>query len=153
SLLQFGLGKDAFVFDNQITDYTLHGDLEYITSAKNVLKTGFQLSEYNFLLKITVGNNPPNANIDQKPYYLAGYVSDEWKPTERLALTPGIRIDDITSRGDIGIDPRISIRYIVDPDLTLKASWGIYHQYLDLASNPLFTAFDLWMPVDSTQAP
>jgi outer membrane cobalamin receptor len=153
SLLKFGLGKDAFTFDNQIHDYTFHGDLEYISSASNTIKTGLQLSSYNFLLKINVGDNPPNANIDQKPYYLAAYVSDEWKPNEQLAITPGLRVDDITTSGEIGVDPRMSIRYIVNPDLTLKASWGIYHQYLDLASNPLFSAFDLWMPVDSTQAP
>jgi hypothetical protein len=40
----------------------------------------------------------------------------------------------------------------VNEDVTLKASWGIYHQYLKLASNPLFTAFDIWLPVDSTQS-
>ncbi len=154
SLLKFGLGDDAFTFDNQIFDYTLHGDLEDITSGNNVLKAGFQLSQYNFLLKISVGDNPPNANIDQKPIYYAGYVSDEWKPTEAFAITPGLRIDGITTRkNDLGIDPRISLRYILNPDVTLKASYGIYHQYLDLASNPLFSAFDLWMPVDSTQAP
>ncbi|MBS1904659.1 MAG: TonB-dependent receptor [Bacteroidetes bacterium] len=153
SLLKFGLGASSFSFDNQIYDYSLHGDLEYISSASNVLKTGIQLSKYNFLLKISAGDNPPNANIDQRPWYYAGYVSDEWKATDRLALTPGLRVDGISTRNDVGIDPRISARYIVNPDLTIKGSYGIYHQYLDLASNPLFSAFDLWMPVDSTQAP
>lgn len=153
SLLTFGLGESSFSFDNQIHDYSFHGDLDYITSGSNVFKTGVQFSKYNFLLKITAGNNPPNANIDQSPYYYGAYVSDEWKPTEQLAITPGLRIDGITTRSDVGIDPRISARYIVSPDLTIKGSYGIYHQYLDLASNPLFSAFDLWMPVDSTQPP
>jgi hypothetical protein len=153
SLLTFGLGDASFTFDNQIYDYSLHGDLDYITSGSNVLKTGIQLSKYNFLLKISAGNNPANANIDQKPWYFGAYVSDEWKPTDQLAVTPGLRVDGITSRSDLGIDPRVSVRYIVNSDFTVKGSYGIYHQYLDLASNPLFSAFDLWMPVDSTQAP
>lgn len=153
SLLKFGLGNEAFSFDNQIFDYSLHGDLEYFTSENNLLRTGFQLSDYQFLLYINVGNNPPNANINDKPFYYAGYVSDEWKPTDKLALTPGLRIDEISSSGQVGVDPRINVRYIINPDLTVKASYGIYHQYLDLASNPLFSAFDLWLPVDSTQKP
>ena len=153
SLLKFGLGDEAFTFDNQIYDYSLHGDLEDITSSNNTLKAGFQLSQYQFGLNIKVGNNPPNADITQKPIYYAGYVSDEWKPTDQLAINPGLRIDGISTRSDVGIDPRLSVRYIINPEFTVKASYGIYHQYLDLASNPLFTAFDLWLPVDSTQAP
>jgi hypothetical protein len=152
SLLNFGLGSNSFNFNNQIYDYTMHGDLEYFLGSTNELKTGFQLSQYHFRLLITQGNNPPNSNIDLTPLYYAGYISDEWKPDERWAITPGLRIDGITSRPEIGIDPRITVRYIVNPDITLKASYGIYHQYLKLSSNPLFTASDIWLPVDSTQA-
>lgn len=151
SLLQFGLGDNSFVFDNQIYDYSLKGDLEYFSGDNNLIKTGFQVSKYDFGLKITQAENPPNANISVDPYYFAGYISDEWKPDERWAVTGGLRIDGITSNGDIGIDPRLTARYILNEDVTLKASWGIYHQYLKLASNPLFTAFDIWLPVDSTQ--
>lgn len=153
SLLMFGLGSNSFSFDNQIFDYSLHGDLEYFLGSAHEIKTGFQLSQYHFILKITQGINPPYANLDLTPLYYAGYISDEWKPTEKIAVTAGLRIDAISSRSDIGIDPRITIRYILTPDITLKASYGIYHQYLKLASNPLFSAFDLWLPVDRTQGP
>ncbi|MFI5263417.1 MAG: TonB-dependent receptor domain-containing protein [Candidatus Kapaibacterium sp.] len=152
SLLVFGLGTNSFSFDNQIFDYSVHGDLEYFLGSTHEIKTGFQLSQYHFILKIAQGINPPYANIDLTPIYYAGYISDEWKPTEKFAITTGLRLDGITSRSDLGIDPRITVRYIVNPDLTLKASYGIYHQYLKLASNPLFSAFDLWLPVDATQA-
>lgn len=152
SLLQFGLGENSFTFDNQIFDYTLKGDLEYYSGENNLIKTGFQLSKYDFRLKISAADNPPNADIKVDPFYIAGYISDEWKPDERWAVTAGLRLDGITSNGDIGIDPRLSARYILNEDVTLKASWGIYHQYLKLASNPLFTAFDIWLPVDSTQS-
>lgn len=152
SLSEFGLGDNSFTFDNDIRDYSLHGDIEWFSGGNNLLKTGFQLSQYEFKLNIKAGNNPPNADIDLKPIYWAAYVSDEWKPNEEIAVTAGLRVDGITSNGDIGIDPRISARYILNENVTLKASYGIYHQYLKLATNPLFTAFDLWMPVDSTQA-
>jgi outer membrane cobalamin receptor len=151
SLLQFGLGDNSFKFDNQIYDLTFKGDAEYFASQKDIIKTGFQVSKYDFILNIKQANNPPNADIDVRPYYYAGYISNEWKPDERWALTTGLRVDGITSNGDVGIDPRVTARYILNEDVTLKASWGIYHQYLKLAANPLFSAFDLWLPVDSTQ--
>src|SRR4029077_15026198 len=116
------------------------GDLEYFLGSEHEIKTGFQLSQYHFILKIQQGTNPPNADIDLTPLYYAGYISDQWKPTEQLAITTGLRIDAISSRKDIGIDPRITVRYILNPDITLKASYGIYHQYLKLAANPLFSA-------------
>ena len=151
SLLNFGLGDNSFNFDNQIYDYTFHGDLEYFSGSTNEIKTGFHISQYHFRLIISQGNNPPNSNIDLTPLYYAGYISDEWKPDDRWAITPGLRIDGISSRPELGIDPRITVRYILNPDVTLKASYGIYHQYLKLASNPLFTASDIWLPVDGTQ--
>ncbi|MEP7235463.1 MAG: TonB-dependent receptor [Ignavibacteriota bacterium] len=151
SLLTFGLGTNSFSFDNQIFDYSLHGDLEYFLGEQHEIKTGFQLSKYKFILNIAQGINPPYADINLTPLYFAGYVSDEWKPTDKLAVTTGLRIDGISSRSDLGIDPRITVRYIYNSDVTFKASYGIYHQYLKLASNPLFSAFDLWLPVDSTQ--
>ncbi len=152
STLNFGLGENSFNFDNQIYDYTFHGDLEYFVGSTQEIKTGIQLSQYHFRLKISQGNNPPNSDINLTPLYAAAYISDEWKPDERWAITPGLRIDGISSRKELGIDPRIAVRYILSPDITLKASYGIYHQYLKLASNPLFTASDIWLPVDSTQA-
>ncbi|MDP4219675.1 MAG: TonB-dependent receptor [Bacteroidota bacterium] len=152
SVLNFGLGTNSFNFNNQIYDYTMHSDFEYSLGNQNNFKTGIQLSSYHFQLKITQGNNPPNSNIDLKPLYYAVYLSDEWKPDEKWAISPGLRVDGITTRPELGIDPRITIRYILSPDITLKASYGIYHQYLKLASNPLFSASDIWLPVDPTQA-
>jgi hypothetical protein len=78
---------------------------------------------------------------------MTGYVEDP------LAITGGLRVDGISSSSQIGIDPRLSARYILTPAITLKASWGIYHQYLKLATNDLVPIFDVWLPTDNTQSP
>ena len=68
--------------------------------------------------------------------------------------SPDGSVCSISSRTDeIGFDPRISARYIPNDDVTLKASAGVYHQYLKLATDPIFPISDVWLPVDSTQAP
>lgn len=154
SRLEAGSGGEGFSWDNRIYDYTLNGSLDYFYQQEHQFKLGFQATAYRFLFKVQSGNNPPGGDLDLTPVYGALYLQDEWKASEALAFTGGVRADGINSRSkDIGIDPRLSARYIINPDVTLKASVGIYHQYLKLATNPLFNFFDVWLPVDSTQAP
>ncbi len=149
--LTAGEGSEGFTWKNNIQDLSLYGNLEYLFRDEHKLKFGFQGSAYHFQFKVQAGNNPPSANIDLTPLYGALYIQDEWKTSERTAITGGVRIDGINAKSQIGIDPRISARYILNEDITLKASVGIYHQYLKLASNPNLSFFDIWLPVDSTQ--
>jgi len=154
SRLDAGSGGEGFSWDNKIYDYTFNGSLEYFYEQEHQFKLGVQATAYNFKFKVQAGNNPPGGDLDLSPIYGALYLQDEWKASEQVAVTGGLRVDGISSRTqDIGLDPRISARYILTPDITLKGSVGIYHQYLKLATNPLFSFFDVWLPVDSTQAP
>jgi outer membrane cobalamin receptor len=151
STLNAGLGAAGFSWNNDIRDYSLYGNLDYFYQQEHEIKLGFQATDYRFLFKIQSGTNPPNANFDLTPVYLAGYLQDEWKPTDRIAITGGLRADEISAKSGVNFDPRVSGRYIINADVTLKASVGIYHQYLKLANNPTLSFFDVWLPVDSTQ--
>ena len=154
-----GSTVQPFHWNNGITDYTARATLDYFPNGRHNIKTGLQATAYHSYLTIQSGNNPPNANVDRTPNYGAAFVQDEWKPAighdtlNPLAITAGLRADGISSNPHIGIDPRISARYILTPALTLKASAGIYHQYLKLATNDLVPIFDVWLPDDTSQAP
>src|SRR5437588_11562377 len=123
------------------------------------MKAGLQATQYHTTLKIQSGDNPPNADIDRTPLYGAAYLQDEWKPSidgdipKPFAMTGGLRIDGVSSNPLIGIDPRLSARYIVSPAITLKASWGIYHQYLKLSTNQAIQDYDLWNASDTSEKP
>ncbi len=155
----FTVGSNAQPFNwiNGIDDYTALGSMEYFPNQQNTIKTGIQATAYHTSLKIQSGTNPPNADIDRTPYYAAAYAQDEWKPTlgatDPLAITAGLRVDGISSNPQIGIDPRISARYVLTPAVTLKASFGVYHQYLKLATNTLIPVFDVWQATDTSQPP
>ncbi|HET6511574.1 MAG TPA: TonB-dependent receptor, partial [Candidatus Kapabacteria bacterium] len=153
SNLTLGSSGEDFIRDNDILDYTLNGALEYSPNEDHQFKFGFQSTMYNFTFLVKYGKNPPSANVDLSPFYGAVYLQDEWKLSEQAAVNAGLRIDGISSRPEIGIDPRVSMRYILNSDVTLKASFGVYHQYLRLATNPNISFFDVWLPVDSTQPP
>lgn len=159
SVFAIGSSAQPFTFTNGITDYTTQASIDYFPNPENTIKAGLQGTAYKSTLLIQAGNNPPNANVDLTPTYGAVYVQDEWKPAisgdveDPLAITGGLRVDGISSSSQIGIDPRFSARYILTPAITLKASWGIYHQYLKLATNNLVPVFDVWLPTDNTQSP
>lgn len=46
------------------------------------------------------------------------------------------------------IDPRLSLKYTIDSTSSLKLSYGIYHQYMQLISNTSnpFTSLEVWLP-------
>ena len=73
--------------------------------------------------------------------------------TDELALQGGLRLDYFDLSESLTFDPRAAIRWQITPDFALKAGWGIYHQYLRLATQPDFTFFDTWMPTDSSVVP
>jgi len=155
-----GTTAQPFTWHNGITDYTGRANLNYFPNDRHTVKAGLQATAYHTYLTIQTGNNPPSASFDFKPNYGAVFVQDEWKPaiahdsTNPLALTGGLRMDGISSNPQVGIDPRLSARYILDPFITLKGSFGIYHQYLKLATNDLLPGvFDVWLPDDGTEPP
>jgi hypothetical protein len=48
----------------------------------------------------------------------------------------------------VNLDPRISLKYMLDSTSSLKFSYGIYHQYIQLLSNSIspFSSFEIWLP-------
>ncbi len=159
SVFTIGSSAQPFTWTNAIDDYTMRASVDYFPNPENTIKSGLQATAYKTTLLIQSGTNPPNANVDLTPAYGAVYVQDEWKPTmtgyveDPLAITGGLRVDQISSNPEIGIDPRLSARYILTPAITVKASAGIYHQYLKLATNDIIPIFDIWLPDDHTQPP
>lgn len=153
SNLELGSSGEGFIRDNLITDYSLNGSVEYLGKEDHKFKIGLQATAYEFRFLVRYADNPSNADVNLSPFYGALYVQDDWNVDDRLGASLGLRVDKISSRFELGIDPRIALRYILNSDITLKASFGIYHQYLRLATNPNVSFFDVWLPVDETQPP
>lgn len=157
SSITAGAAAEQFTWDNNLNDYSLNGGLEYSLGNEHQFKAGLQATQFDVRFKVQSGDNPPSGDVNVKPQYGAVYIQDEWKPmfgadsSSPLAINAGLRVDGISTRSNIGIDPRISARYIINPLITAKASFGVYHQYLKLATNTILPVFDVWLPVDSTQ--
>ena len=160
-------GENAgFFFEaqNTITDFTAKAKLEWYQSDKLTIKTGLDATKYQFnyfqnFSGDSVDIVDPGKNEDGQVNLLvddltfAGYGQANYFLTDDLSTQAGLRVDYFDLSKTVTYDPRAAIRWQMGNNLALKAGWGIYHQYLRLATQPDFSFFDTWMPTDSTVVP
>ncbi len=141
------IASDSFVFDNSIQELSAKEDVDWRASDEHDLRMGTGLSRYTFNFYNTLGTtNKPLKDTGGVPYYLSAYTQDEWKPSESVTATYGLRAEWLDLANAITLDPRATVAYQLNPDWTLKASTGIYHQFLHLVSAGEYTFFDFWVP-------
>lgn len=153
-----------FSIENTITDYTAKGNLEWFASDGLTFKGGFESTRYIFhYVQNFSGNSDSTAqsgttsgsvtNLTVNDWAHAGYLQANAHLTDLLSLQLGLRggYSDLSSI--YTWDPRVAARYQIQEGVAVKAAWGIYHQYLHLASLQDFSFFDTWLPTDSTVQP
>jgi CarboxypepD_reg-like domain/TonB-dependent Receptor Plug Domain len=154
----------AFEIENIITDYTGKGSVEWFASDALTLKAGFESTRYIFdYLKNFTGKtdssaqsgtvSSASANLTVKDWAHAGFVQGNYQLSDLLSMQLGGRINYSDLSASYTFDPRAAVRYQWQEDIAFKAAWGIYHQYLHLASLQDFSFFDTWLPTDSTVLP
>lgn len=159
----FGGNQTGFEFEieNSITDYTAKLSTEWFATEDVTLKGGIESTHYIFdYLKNFTGDRDSStqsgtvtsaaANLTVKDWGHAAFLQTNYQLTELLAMQLGIRGNYSGLSGIVTYDPRAAIRYQWQEGIAFKAAWGIYHQYLHLASQPDFSFFDTWLPTDST---
>jgi hypothetical protein len=153
-----------FEIENVITDYTAKGSVEWFASDALTLKAGFESTRYIFdYLKNFTGKTDSSAqsgtvtsassNLTVKDWAHAGFVQANYQLTDLLSAQFGGRVNYSKLSDTYTFDPRAALRYQWQEGIAFKAAWGIYHQYLHLASLQDFSFFDTWLPTDSTVLP
>jgi len=155
-------GGFSFKIENTIIDYTLRADLEWFASDDLTIKTGYEGTSYTFgYMQNFTGNADTVAqsgtvseggltNFTIGDYTHAYYVQGNYQFSDLVSLQTGFRFNYWDSSDVFTIDPRFALRYQLFEDVVIKASWGMFHQYLRLATQPDFTFFDTWLPTDNT---
>lgn len=160
---EFGGNQSGFEFsiENVITDYTLKGGVEWFASDRFNIKGGFESTRYIFDYQKNFSGNKDSTvapgtvtsattNLTVYDWTHAGYVQGNFFITDLLSMQLGLRTNYSGLSNNVTWDPRAAIRYQFQENIALKGAWGIYHQYLHLASLPDFSFFDTWLPTDST---
>lgn len=155
-----------FVIASRIQNYNLKQDFQLFASNKSTWRFGVNLLQQ--------GISPANIDADENTAVnslrledrtgmeLAGYLSHEWKPTERLNLIYGLRVNNfllfgpgtfyeydadgdvrssqVYGRGEvaqyyINLEPRLSLSYQLRGNNSLKLSYNRNAQHLHQLSN------------------
>lgn len=148
------------VIDNHITDITLKGKLEWFASSDLTVTTGFEGSRYSlrYLQQFGGGSDSTTSgdaqpDIDTKDYVTSGFGQANYQFSEMFSAQLGLRANYYQLRDVVSLDPRVAFRMQLQPDIAVKAAWGMYHQYFRLASVQDFSFFDTWLPTDATVDP
>ncbi len=150
-----------FQVENSIIDYTVKTDLEWFASNELTIKGGYEgtFFKFNYYQRfgkdsVEEGSEEPGATdltINDQTHSLFSQVN--YQLTDLVSLQAGLRFNYWDSSRVTTWDPRIAFRYQMQENFAVKAAFGIYHQYLRLASQPDFSFFDTWLPTDKSVLP
>jgi ferric enterobactin receptor len=74
---------------------------------------------------------------------------------DKLTFTGGLRLENYSSTGSTFVEPRLSSVYQITNDFSLKAAFGVYHQFVNRIVNEDVTegSRDFWVLADSSIPP
>lgn len=148
-------------FKSGIRDWSMKHDIDYFPNASHHIRTGISSTYHRFTPSaIVVASTDGAEEIDKAENYDALesglYLEDDWTITPLLKANFGARMSHFIykSANYYGIEPRASIRYLINEKLSVKASYALMNQYMHLLSNTgVGLPTDLWVPATDRVAP
>ncbi len=141
---ELGLAGSSFRRNNNIYDFSVKADLEYLPNSRHTLQAGLWSGLFTFKLNDRF-DGQKNFSSRIQNQYASIYLQDEWKPDEKWILTPGVRFNYFSDGNFMRIAPRLSVEYRPGEKIRLQAAYGRYNQFLTLISNEAFSGFDVWL--------
>ncbi|WP_345245346.1 TonB-dependent receptor [Nibrella saemangeumensis] len=141
-------------YNSAIRDITLKHDADFYLSPKHMVRFGIKSTYHRFTPDAIVIRDIAGglAKQDAEPIDVVEsgvYLEDAWRPESRWRINGGLRLSHYLYRNRhfLKPEPRLSVAYLVQPDLSVKASYAVMNQYIHLLSNT-GTGFptDLWVP-------
>ncbi|MDN5202408.1 TonB-dependent receptor [Fulvivirgaceae bacterium BMA10] len=119
------------VEDNDLKDFTLRLDNEYLLNEQHSLNFGTQITSNNIDYNLALNDTLNVLNRNDEGLVTAFYIQDSWKPTPQLTIVPGIRVSyyDVTEQSYF--EPRLSASYQLNDKIKLKGAWGKYYQFVN----------------------
>lgn len=145
-------------FFSGIQDWAAKVDFDYIPSPKHYIKFGvshiyhtFNTGATQFQFEYT-GSTPidtiigtPKINAQES----SAYIEDDWMISKKLKINYGVHISNFyVNKTDYpSVQPRISARFLLNENKSLKASFATMQQNIHLLTNSgIGLPTDLWVP-------
>ena len=148
------LDQFSFMLGSAIRDYALRTDIEYTPNDRHAFKFGAAATEHRFGVgRLQAGSADGSVNFGADVAYTAAegalYVGDNFRATDKLQIDAGLRLSAWHSGTNnyAGLEPRLSTRYSINDNVSLKASYALMYQYVHLVTNSGATLpTDIWYP-------
>lgn len=146
------LGGTPIERRNNIYDYSVKADLEYLPNEKHELAIGVWAGTLTIRLNDRFDNEPSFSSRSHSKYGSV-YLSDTWRPTDKWKIVSGIRTSYLSDGDYLRLEPRLSLEYKANDRIRLQTAYGRYNQYLTLITNEAFSGFDVWLTADDGVKP
>jgi len=173
----FGAEQNDFEFklSSSITDWNTKVDFSYLPNYKHSIKFGSHFTYHTFVPGSVTGRSgevtfEPESIFKQYSNEGALYVSDDIEFSDALKVHAGLRYSSFQFGGPVTIrhyfkneftgdtashhrnlEPRLTMRYKLNKNSSIKAAYTQNYQYIHLASlSSVSLPTDLWVP--STEA-
>jgi outer membrane cobalamin receptor len=144
-------------YSSNIRDWAAKYDFDIIPNPRHYLKTGasatfhrFVPGAINFKNSVLPSENVDTAfNVEQTPE-LDAYLEDDIEVSKKLKLNLGIHASSFKTKNNfyLSAQPRVSARFLINKDLSVKASYSNMTQFIHLlTNNGIGLPTDLWVPV------
>lgn len=147
----------GFEYYSFIRDYGLRYDMDYAISANHSLRFGANYTYHIFKPGVAqIQEESSDLKIDSilnlsKPIFandMYAYVEDDWRINNRWRANYGLHYSYyFTNEANYhSLQPRLSMRYLIDDTWAIKGSFATMTQYIHLLSNSgLGLPTDLWV--------
>ena len=145
-------------YDSGIRDFALKLDFDYLPNPNHFIRFGVNGINHSFNpgtfdLSFTdpdVANFATTVNQDKvDAQEISLYVEDDMQLFEGFKMNAGIHTSTFLVEGEnyFSIQPRLSMRYLLDNGIAVKGSFATMNQFVHLLSNEgIGLPTDLWLP-------
>lgn len=129
---------------NNIYDFSVKGDFEYVAGKGHYFTAGIWAGVSTLKLQDRYnGEDTFSSRIHNR--YASAYLQDEWRPSEKWKISPGLRLNYFSDGEYLRLEPRLAMEFMPTERLRFQTAYGRYNQFLTLISNEAFSGFDVWL--------
>ena len=158
-------------YSSGIREVTARADFDYSPSPEHNVKFGGWFTRHWFQPEVAQGSVDYYDSIQMNGAFtmdsaimsgtvpaneMVAFVEDDWSITDAVKLNYGLHFSGFRVQNSFypSLQPRVSGRVMLTPDLSLKAGYAWMRQYVHLLSTTSITLpTDLWVPVTDAVKP
>lgn len=152
----FLFGEFSFLRESSITDASVRLDYEQTLTRQHTLKLGLQAQQMESILFFGQNNGIDTLifaeQTGQESLSLIGYGAFTWRPNSATQADIGLRTVYYEPTGELYPEPRFTASYRLNKAWTLKAGFGINHQFfneiVELDEDDFSVTTPLWALAD-----